>query len=350
MAENKDVVVITGSGGLIGSALIPALLNQYHVVGMDLNPPEGKVKHDYIQCDLTDEESVLGSLKMLHDRVGRQIASVIHLAGYYDFSGEPSPLYKDLTVEGTRRLLRGLQALEVEQFVFSSTHILLKPSETGEPVTEITKAEPSWEYPESKLETEIVIQQLHGSIPAVVLRVAGVYDENGHTVPIAQQVDRIARKEMQSYLFPGDPESGQAYVHVDDLVDCIQLVIEHRSSLPPYEVFLVAEPDKMTYEELQDQIGELIHGRAWPTIRIPKPVAKAGAWITEKIKGEDETFIRPWMIDHADDDYPVSIEHAQKTLGWNPQHRLRYTLPVIVGKMKQNPQEWRRINGLPGAA
>jgi hypothetical protein len=43
-------------------------------------------------------------------------------------------------------------------------------------------------------------------------------------------------------------------------------------------VFLLAEPDVMSYEELQDQLGRLIHGREWPTIRIPKPVDKAGAW------------------------------------------------------------------------
>jgi hypothetical protein len=46
----------------------------------------------------------------------------------------------------------------------------------------------------------------------------------------------------------------------------------------------------MSYAELQDCIGELVHGEGWPTIRILKIVAKAGAWAQEKLLGE-ETFI-----------------------------------------------------------
>ena len=38
-----------------------------------------------------------------------RIASAIHLAAYYDLSGQPNPKYDSITVEGTRRLLRGLQ-------------------------------------------------------------------------------------------------------------------------------------------------------------------------------------------------------------------------------------------------
>jgi nucleoside-diphosphate-sugar epimerase len=166
-----------------------------------------------------------------------------YLAAYYDFSGDPSPLYRELTIEGTRCLLRGLQRFEIEQFIFSSTHILMKPSEEGEPITEQSPVEPAWAYPKSKLETEQLIQQEHGKIPAVILRIAGVYNEDGHTVPIAQQIDRIARKDLESYFFPGDRDSGQAYIHMEDLVDLIRCVIERRKELGRYEVFLAAEPE-----------------------------------------------------------------------------------------------------------
>jgi nucleoside-diphosphate-sugar epimerase len=220
----------------------------------------------------------------------------------------------------------------------------MKPSEEGEAITERSPVDPAWAYPKSKLETERLIQQEHGKIPVVILRIAGVYNEDGHTVPIAQQIDRIARKDLESYFFPGDPDSGQAYIHLEDLVDLIRRVIERRKDLGPYEVFLAAEPEKLEYDELQDIIGELVHGREWPTIRIPKAMAKAGAWIKSKL--DEDSFIRPWMIDLADDDYPVSIEHAREKLGWNPVHRLRDTLPAIVEGMKRDPAGWRKRNGL----
>jgi hypothetical protein len=75
-------------------------------------------------------------------------------------------------------------------------------------------------------------------------------------------------------------------------VDCFRKVIELRRELDQHELFLIAEPDVMSYAELQEQIGELVHGEEWPTIRIPKAVAKAGAWAQENILGH-ETFIKP---------------------------------------------------------
>jgi nucleoside-diphosphate-sugar epimerase len=344
--DGKPVILITGSEGLIGDALVHALSHDYHTVGFDIARPPHKDPDelDFIDCDLTDNASVNRALGELGRCAGRHIASVVHLAAYYDFSGNPSPLYRKLTIEGTQRLLRGLQRFEVEQFVFSSTHILMKPSEHGEPITEQSPVDPTWAYPKSKFETEQLIQREHGHIPAVILRIAGVYDEKGRAVPIAQQMDRIARKDLESYFFPGDPESGQAFVHLDDVVDLIRRVIERRKALGRYEVFLVAEPERMTYDELQDAMGELIHGREWPTIRIPKTVAKAGAWVQTKL--DEDSFIRPWMIDRADDDYPISIDHAREKLGWSPRHHLRDTLPVIVEYMKRDPAGWRKRHGL----
>lgn len=343
----KLAVLITGSEGFIGDAVARRLADDYHVVGFDVERRrENSGTSDFIECDLTRDDSLSSALILLRAKVGARIDSVVHLAAYYDFSGKPSPLYRDLTIDGTRRLLRGLRSFDVEQFVFSSTHILMKPSKSGEPVTEESPVEPTWEYPKSKLETERLIQRERGPIPVVILRIAGVYNEDGHTVPIAQQLYRIAVRDMESYFFPGDPDSGQAYVHLDDLVDCIHRVIERRRDLKPYDVFLVAEPEKMSYAELQDVMGELVHGRDWPTIRLPKAVAKVGAWAQEKLRGEEDTFIRPWMIDRADDDYPVSIDHAHDRLGWTPAKRLRDTLPVMVDRMRQDPEGWLKLNGI----
>lgn len=52
------------------------------------------------------------------------------------------------------------------------------------------------------------------------------------------------------------------------------------------------------------------------------------------------------MIDLADDHYPIAIDHARRTLGWNPQHRLRTTLPQMVARLKRNPKRWYHINKL----
>ena len=134
---------------------------------------------------------------------------------------------------------------------------------------------------------------------------------------------------------------------MEDLVDCVEKTVTLRAKLDEYEVFLIAEPEVISYGELQDLLGEQIHGTEWPTIRIPKVVAKAGAWAKEKMAGETETvFIKPWMIELADDHYPVAIEHARARLVWEPKRSLRRTLPVMVERLKQDPEQWYKRHGL----
>jgi nucleoside-diphosphate-sugar epimerase len=349
-ADRKPVVLVTGSTGFIGSKVIEAFAANYQVVGLDLKRPKESVAGaDWIECDVTRDESVVRSLAAARERYGESLASVIHLAAYYDFSGEPSPLYRTLTVEGTRRLLRALQQFKVEQFVFSSTLLVMKPVEQDEVITErsMTESEEEmWDYPRSKIEAERVIQKERGTIPAVIARIAGVYDENCHSIPIAQQISRIYENRLESYFFPGDASHGQAFVHLNDLVDALRKVVALRREFEPHEVLLIAEPDVMSYAELQDRIGELIHGQEWPAIRIPKVVAKAGAWVQEKMAGEGEAFIKPWMVDLADAHYPVEIGRARQILGWEPQHRLRNTLSRMIGDLKTDPRQWYQKNKL----
>ncbi len=347
--QKKPVLLITGAEGLIGSRLVNTFTEKYDVVAFDLEPlPADQHQADWIPCDLTDDAAVSRALENLKQRHGDRIASVIHLAAYYDFSGERSPLYQDLTVEGTRRLLHGLQHFSVEQFVFSSSLLVQASSEEGQPINETSPLNAEWDYPKSKLAAEEVIQKEAKGIPTVILRLAGVYDEDCHSIPISQQIARVYEKQLESYFFPGDLSCGQSFLHLDDLVACFQAVVEKRINLPLHSLFIIGEEDLMSYEELQDKLGLYLHGDQWPAIRIPKMAAKAGAWIKDQFSNEEDTpFIKPWMIDLADQNYPVCIQHAREFLEWEPKHQLRNTLPEITERLKSDPERWYQINGLP---
>lgn len=345
----KPILLVTGSTGLIGTRVTKEFTSDFEVIGLDLKRPQTTIAGThFVECDLTKDESVISALNIVRDNHGDTLASVIHLAAYYDFSGEPSEMYRKLTVEGTFRLLRKLREFQTEQFVFSSSLLVMEPVEDeGEKLTEFSPLEDEpWDYPRSKIEAEQLIRQERGEIPTVILRIAGVYDDDCHSIPIAQHISRIYEQKFESYFFPGDSTHGQAFIHLDDLITCFRRVVELRGGLKN-EIFLIAEPDVMSYAELQDTLGELIHGKEWPTIRVPKVIAKAGAWAQEKIAGDEETFIKPWMVDLADAHYPVAIGHAREKLGWNPTRRLRDTLAVMIGRLKQDPRKWYEMNKLP---
>jgi UDP-glucose 4-epimerase len=338
-------VLVTGCSGLIGTAVAERLAPDYDVVGLDVEPPPEGTPVDFVEVDLTSGEDVAAALDRVRERHGSRIASVVHLAAYYDFSGAPSELYDALTVGGTERLLRHLQAFDAEQFVFSSTMLVHEPVEPGERVDEEAPIEAKWPYPESKVAAERAVREQRGPIPAVLLRIAGVYTDYGQQPTLVQQIRRIYERDFESHLFPGDPDAGQAFVHVDDTADAVVRAVERRSALPGEAAVLIGEPDPPSYQDLQDRIGELVWGDEWGTVRIPQPVAKAGAWAQDVAPGVD-AFIKPFMIDLADDHYALDIDRARDLLDWAPRHRVLDVLPAIVGLLTRDPRAWYERNGL----
>jgi len=353
---HPGIIIVTGSNGRIGDAVMRRFTGRFDaVVGFDRKalgpPPPGCV---VVPVEITSNDSVLGGLRSIREHHGAHIVSVIHLAAYYDFFGKPSSKYQEITVQGTGRLLRGLRALDfkVDQFVFSSTMLVHRPVEPGEFISEDSPVEPTWAYPASKVRTEHVIHDERGDIPAVLLRISGVYDDLAHSIPLAHQIQRINEREMTSRMYSGSTAHGQSFMHMDDLVDAIELVVERRKRLPPELALLLGEPEAISYDELQHTIARLIRAEGQETIEIPlglAPLAKAGAWVLDHVPGQ-EGFVKPWMIDRANDHYALDITRAQTLLGWEPRRSLRETLPKMVAALKADPPGFYRENDLEAPA
>lgn len=344
----REAIIVTGSSGLIGKAVVHRFANDFDVIGFDRpgfpHPPE---EAECVDVDLANDESVRAAFDQVKRDCGNKIASVIHLAAYYSFSGEPSPLYEQVTVRGTERLLRELSCCEVGQFIFSSTMLVHAACEPGQFISENWPLEPKWDYPASKVETEELIRRKRGCIPAVMMRIAGVYDDLGHSIPIANQIQRIYERKLTSRVYPGSTSHGQSFVHLDDVVEAIWLAVQKRRELPPEFPVLIGEPVTLSYDELQHTIARLIHGDSWETQQIPKAMAKTGAWLQDLIPGEDP-FIKPWMVDLADDHYAIDITRAREMLGWEPKHSLRDSLPMMIDFLKRDPEGFYRENHLEG--
>ncbi|QJW91199.1 NAD(P)-dependent oxidoreductase [Spirosoma taeanense] len=343
-SPQKEIILVTGSSGLIGSSLIRRLASEYTMIGFDhAGPPYPPEEAVCINNDITSRASIDESLAQVREQFGNRIASVVHLAAYYDFSGEPSPLYEKLTVQGTKHLLEALQSFEVEQFIFSSSMLIYKPTTPGHPLDETAPLAPAWDYPKSKVRTETVIHEQRGSIPAVILRIAGVYNETGHSVPVVHQIQRIYERTLTSHFYSGDTASGNSFVHLEDAVDAIELAIRKRHQLEPETILNIGEETPVSYGEIQETTGQLLYGTDWTTIELPKLLAKVGAAVQDLV---GDPFIKPWMIDRADDHYELNIDKARQVLDWHPRHSLSGTLPTIINNLKENPVEWYRVNEL----
>lgn len=343
----KEVIIVTGSCGRIGTAIVKRLGEKYKIVGFELLKAIYASTHEeLVPVDLSSDESVHQAFMHIRNFYGNKIASVIHLAAYYSFATKESPLYEKITVNGTKRLFDQLKNFEVEQFIFTSTMLMHKPTEPGKPINEESEFSGAWGYPRSKIETEKVIHDMRGNIPTVCLRIAGVYDDQCHSIPISNQIQRIYEKQLNAHLMAGDISHGASYVHMEDVVEAIVMSVQKRKELPPETPLLIGEPKTLSYDQFQREISKILFGKEIKTWSVPKWFAKIGAWLQCLVSFKHKPFIRPWMIDFADDHYELNISKAKEVLGWEPKKSIQETLPLMIEDLKKDPEAWYKKNQL----
>lgn len=347
--QSKGIVIVTGSSGFIGAATIKRLAAEHIVVGFDLVlPPHPRPEAECLRVDLTSEDSIKAAFERVRAAYGERIASIVHLAAYFDNSGKPDARYEEVNVHGTQRLLGQAQAFGIEQFVFASTMLVHAPGEKGRPIDEDWPLDAKLPYPESKRRAEQLVREQRGPIRLAIIRPAGVYDDQCHNPFLAQQIARIYERAATSLVYPGDLDAGQSALHLSDLTEALFRIVERRFELPPETVLLLGEPETLSYGAIQKTLGRLVHDEDWHTQIIPKPLAIAGAWIEEELLDED-AFIRAWMVDASDDHYELDISRARTLLDWEPQKTLRTALPTMAASLKADPVGWYKANELNAA-
>ncbi len=343
----QGIVIITGCSGRIGTRAIKRFSKNYQVVGFDLVPPKEKFENfHFIKMDLSSEENIAQGFKEVKDKFGDHVVSMVHLAAYYNFTGGHQDLYDKITVRGSELMLENLQSFNCEQFIFSSTQLLMAPCKVGEKIDEDSPVDANWDYPISKIKTEKIIHAKRGNIPAVILRIVGCYDDECHSIPISNQIQRIFENQLQSKVFPGNLKSGAPFMHLEDLTDVLDLSVQKRKSLPEELILLIGEDKTLSVDQLQRLISKCCHGKEMSTLRIPKIVAKIGAWLQWKLPGMPESFIRPWMIDIADNNWTLDISRAKKYLGWKPKYFVGDMVPKMIEDLKRDPIKWYKVNNL----
>ncbi|MBC7810033.1 MAG: NAD-dependent epimerase/dehydratase family protein [Burkholderiales bacterium] len=305
MAVEQKTYLITGGAGFLGINLTRYLLNKGHAVtSLDIAP------FDYPEKDRV--RVILGDTRIRADvdKAMEGVNIVVHTAAALPLY-KPEDIYST-DIEGTRTVLESSQAHNVERFIhISSTAVYGIPDH-----------HPLFED-----------DQLHGVGPYGVAKVQAEevcfeYRKRGMCVPVIRPKSFIGperlgvfalfydwAKDGKSFPMIGSGKNRYQLLDVEDLCDAIYLCATLDCALTNDTFNIGAKEFTTMREDYQSVLDKAGFGRQ---IR-PFPAAPL-IWTLRVLEALKLSPLYKWVYETASTDSFVSIEKAERILGYAPRY------------------------------
>lgn len=319
---------MTGANGFTGSHLARLLIDAGYSVralvrsSSDLTLLKG-LDLEIVYADLINTADV--------SSVVQGVDRIFHIAAVYREAKFPDSYYRDVNVEGTRRLGEAALAEGGIPILYCSScgvHGEVKPV-----ANEMSPYNPGDIYQRTKVEAERVILTLHRErgLPVTILRPVGIYG------PGDRRFLKLFRG-VSRRVFPmiGNGSALYHLTHVEDVARGFIKAAETDSANG--QVYIIAGPRFTTVSELVELIAK-IAGVKPPWLRLPIAPLYMSAVICEALcrpVGIEPPLHRR-RLDFFLKDRAFSIEKARRDLGWEPLVELEVGITSTI--------EWYRKAG-----
>jgi len=350
-------LIITGATGFLGGQLVRQLRKEYRIVALGRRDPVEAGAPvgpgiEWFRVDIAD----LDRLKEVFERV-RELGGarlLLHMAAYYDFTGEDNPEYWRTNVVGTENLMKLAESLELRRFIFASSVAACEFPEPGDVVTEATPPTAPVPYARSKRAGEELMVRYRDRVPSCIVRPAAIFSEWCEYEPLNAFIRTWCSHRPHSRVLAGRGTSAIPYLHVLDLLSFFLRVVEKCDELEPAEV-LVASPDgASSHADLYRAATRIWFGEVPRPFFISPRLAAIGIRLRELL-GRLTTvmpFERAWMVNFIDRQLTVDASRTRRRIDWAPNPGLDAC--SSLGKMLQHFRadrgEWRRRNRRRGTA
>jgi nucleoside-diphosphate-sugar epimerase len=257
MAE-KNISVVTGASGFVGSNLVDYLLekgDEVHCIvrkTSNLRWLKGKnvTIHD---SGLFDKEGLKTILK--------DVDYLYHVAGVVKAKREED--YFKGNVETTQNLLDVVLevAPNIKRVLVVSSQTAAGPSKLGKPVTEDMPPNPITTYGRSKVAQEKLVKKYMDKLPITIVRPPAIYGDRDTEIYL---VFKTYQKGLMTLI--GFNHKELSIIYVKDLVHGIYIAAT--SEISKGEIYFISSKKFYNWP----QIGEIIHkamGKKAVTVRLP---------------------------------------------------------------------------------
>lgn len=268
--------LVTGSTGLIGSSLIPILIEKGHTIRVLVRDPEkaSKLKRigvEIVKGDLCDEDSIESAMKGCR--------FLFHLAADYRlWVPNPEEMYR-INVEGTRLLMKHALKSGLEKIIYTSSVCTLGCCSDRKPVNETIPssiAEMISPYKKSKYMAEEIVKKMHyeNGLPAIIVNPSTpVGPGDSRPTPTGAMILGAARNGGRFYA-----KTGLNIAHVEDIAMGHFLAFEKGQIGKRY----ILGGDNLSLKELFE-ITTRLAGKPGPQVKIPSLILYPVAFISEML-------------------------------------------------------------------
>lgn len=317
-----NTVLLTGSTGFVGSALLSALtkLSDFRVVSA-VRSVVPSASGDVVvvgNIDGTTDYSVA-----LHG-----VDVVVHVAArahiMRDEVADPLAEYRKVNVEGTLNLAKQAVAAGVKRFIYISSIKVNGESTTGlSAFTEADSAKPEDPYGVSKREAEEGLRLLaeETGLEVVIIRPSLVYGPG-----VKANFLSLVKLSATGLPLPfGSVNNHRSMVYVGNLVSFIIRCIQHPAAAN--QTFLVSDGEDVSLRNLVTYI-RLCLGRSPRLLPVPVGLFKLAGALTGK-RG---------VVDRLVGDLQVDSSKARTLLGWVPPYTVEQGIAATVADFMSKEQ------------
>lgn len=256
--SNKQIAVVTGGTGFVGSHLVDLLIYKGYEVrcitrkSSDLKWLKNKdVK--IFDCGLYNKEAL--------KEVIREADYVYHVAGVVKSKTKEG--YFRGNVDTTRTLIEATleSNSNLKRFLVVSSQTVTGPSLDGKPVNEETECRPITTYGKSKWEEEKLVLSFKDKLPITICRAPAVYGERDTEIFI---YFKTFSKGLTTTV--GFNEKKLSLIHVLDLVNGFYLAATNEKSKG--QIYFISSEEFYTWPQINN-ITSTIIGKKPIVIKVP---------------------------------------------------------------------------------
>jgi dihydroflavonol-4-reductase len=329
MPSSPDLSLVTGATGLVGSAVVRALLRTGRRVRVLARPNSNRRNLADLAVEVAE-----GSLEDIGS-LARAVAGcrfVYHVAADYRiWVPDPAPMFR-ANVQGTRDLLTAAVEAGVERVVYTSSvaTLGLVPGGSADETTPSTAEDMIGPYKRSKFEAEEVAREFarERRLPVVIVNPSTpVGPGDIKPTPTGRLIVEAARGQMPAFV-----DTGLNIVHVDDVAAGNLAAAEKGRIGERY----ILGGENMSLAQILAAVSRQV-GRRPPRLRLPHtvllPVA-FGAEVAARLTGR-EPFVTLDGVRMSRKKMYFTSDKASRELGYKPRPACE-AIADAVGWFKAN--------------